>query len=127
MPDYRLHLVLIHEMVGDGDGLLRLAGVVALDQFDLLAVDPARGVHTVHIGRDAVIDLFAENGVGAGKRTGDADLDRIGGVCLGEHQAGRDRGTGEEFCKTFHATSLWLALRARVPQGFSWSRPDQDV
>ena len=75
MADHGDGLVLVHQAVGHGHGLLRFAGVVGLDQLDLLAVDPTRRVDVFRrLGRAAPV-LLAEGGVGAGMRSGHADHD----------------------------------------------------
>ncbi|MCY1176063.1 hypothetical protein D9M73_163240 [compost metagenome] len=73
MPDHGDGLVLIHQAVGDGHGLLGLAGVVGLHQLDLLPVETAGGVDHFRRRRRTAPVLFAERGVRAGMRTGNPD------------------------------------------------------
>ncbi len=56
MADHGDDLVLVHQAVGHGHGLLRFAGVIPLHQLDLLAVDAARGVDVFRrLGRAAPV------------------------------------------------------------------------
>ncbi|MNR17431.1 hypothetical protein D3C85_1340900 [compost metagenome] len=75
VPDHADGLVLVDQAVGDGHGLFRFAGVVGLDQLDLLAVDAAGGVDVFGGLGSAAPVLFAKRSVGAGVRPGNADDD----------------------------------------------------
>ncbi len=61
---------LAEELVGDGDALARIGGVVADEQLDLLAVDAAGGIDVGDGLLDAVLELGAEGRVRARHRPG---------------------------------------------------------
>ena len=61
------------ELVGNGHGLLRIAGVIADFEHELLAIDAASRVDVGNGLFGALLQLFAERGVLAGDRTSDAD------------------------------------------------------
>ena len=63
------------EFVGDRNALLGIGNVVARFDLDLLAENAAGGVDVGDGLRDSLGQLRAERRVGAGDRTGDADLD----------------------------------------------------
>ncbi len=63
------------ELVGDRNALLGIGDVVALLDLDLLAENAAGLVDVLGRLADALCQLRAERGVGAGDRAGDADLD----------------------------------------------------
>jgi hypothetical protein len=65
--------LVVDELVGDGHGLLRVAGVVADLEDELLAVDAALGVDVLHRHLGAALHLLAEDGVLAGHRAGGRD------------------------------------------------------
>src|SRR5690606_5086400 len=73
VPHHADGLVLVHQAVGDGHGLLRLASVIGFHQGDLLAIDAAGGVDVFGGLGSAAPVLFAERGVRAGVRPGYAD------------------------------------------------------
>jgi hypothetical protein len=72
--------------VGDGDGLFRIAGVVADFELQLLAEDAALGVDVGdgHLG--ALADLVTRRGVLTGHRAGDGHQMIGPGVAAGEGQ-----------------------------------------
>ena len=74
MADHELDAV-ADELVGDRHALLGIGDVVARLDHDLLAENAARLVDVVGGLLDALRQLRAERGVGAGDRTGDADGD----------------------------------------------------
>ena len=63
------------ELVGDRHGLLRVAGVVAHFQLDLLAQDTAGGIQVGDSLIGASLHLLTESGVLAGHGAGDRDDD----------------------------------------------------
>ncbi|MNY36299.1 hypothetical protein D3C86_1707800 [compost metagenome] len=73
MTDHPDDLVLVDQAVGHRHRLLRLAGVVALDQLDRLAVDAAGGVDVGRRLARAAPVLLADRRTGAGVRAGHAD------------------------------------------------------
>ncbi len=75
-----------HHLVGDRHRLLRIAGIVADFQHQLLAVDAARRIDVGHRHFGAALELLAEGRILAGDRTGDADRD------VGQRRGGRQRG-----------------------------------
>ena len=52
--------LLARQLVGDGHGLLRIAGIVLGDPDELLAHDAALGVDVLHGLLEAALHLFAE-------------------------------------------------------------------
>ncbi len=63
------------ELVGDGHGLLRVAGIVADFEDKLLAVDAAGGVQVLDSLLGARLHLLAKRGVLTGHRAGDGNAD----------------------------------------------------
>ena len=86
MPGDKQH-ALGDELVGDGDGLLRIAGVVTDLEVELLAEKAAGLVEIGDCLFGAGLELCAERGVLAGDRTDSRDRD-VGvsdtGHCQGE-------------------------------------------
>ena len=72
MPGHEHH-ALVHHLIGHGHGLLRVAGVVAKFQPQLLPQHAAGGVdiRDGHLG--ARLHLLAERGILAGQGTGGGD------------------------------------------------------
>ena len=64
-----------HHLVGNGHGLLRIAGIVADFKHELLAIDAAGGVDIGHCHFGAVLHLLAEGRILAGDRAGHGDRD----------------------------------------------------
>ena len=65
--------VLVNHVVRDRDRLLRVAGIVADLELDLLAIDAALGVQVLDRHLGAALHLIAENGILAGHRSGRRD------------------------------------------------------
>ncbi len=83
MADHELDAVVDH-LVGDGHGLLGIAGVVIDDGFDLLALDAARLVDLLdrHLATGELhVTVLGDR---AGQGAGDADLDGIGRIGHGD-------------------------------------------
>ena len=70
------HAVAGH-LVGDGDRLLRIAGVVADIEIELLAEHAAGGVDVVDGHLAAIRHLRAEGGILTGDRADDGDRDGV--------------------------------------------------
>ena len=92
--------LLVDELVGDRDGLLGVAGVVADLQDQLLAVDAALGVDVLHRHLGTVLHLHTEDGVLAGERPGDGDHGV--GPCRHRRGGGERRGAQEEQRESTH-------------------------
>ena len=97
MADDELHAV-ADELVGDRHALLRIGDVVARLDHELLAEDAAGLVDVLRRLLDALGQLGAERGVGAGDRAGDADLD-----------LGLRRGRAEERQSERKSTQRWMS------------------
>ena len=84
---------LADQLVRHSHGLLRIAGVVAHDQFELLAVHAALGVEILDRQLGATLHLLTKRGVLTGDRTDDGDRD----VGLGRrHRTSGDRSRGDK-------------------------------
>jgi hypothetical protein len=64
-----------HDMIGDRNGLLGIAGVILDAEYDLPAVDAARLVDVLGGEFGPALDLIASYGEGTGHRAGDGDPD----------------------------------------------------
>ncbi len=76
MADHGFDLILVNQTVRDRDGLFRFTGVIALHQFDLLAINAARGVNVFRGLRRAVPVLISVGCVrpGEGARHANHDI-----------------------------------------------------
>ena len=105
------------EFIGDRDALLRIGGVVADLDADLLAEDAAGGVDVGDCLFGAHAQLRAEGRVWARHRRADAEpdvgLSRAAKAQRG--QKGKDRATGgeisEAFARTFHEQNSFVVSR----------------
>ena len=96
MADHEVDAV-AEEVVGDGDALARIGGVVADGQLDLLAVDAAGGIDVGDGLLGAVLELRAEGRVGARHRPRHAQLQLCrSAVTAGEHSDARERQRGKD-------------------------------
>ena len=95
------------ELLADRARLLRIAGVVADLQLELLAHHAAGGVDVGDRRFGAVLELGAERGVLAGHRSGDADGDVLGRRRAGQRQARAQRHA----CKPHLLHAVLLKLR----------------
>ena len=112
MPGDKLY-ALAGKLIGDRDGLFRIAGIVADFQHDLLAEHAAGLVDVGHGLFGAGLHLLAEGGVFAGHRAGGGDLDlRAGGG--GENHRHADRCYGSQKRSFEHARILLRFLAARA-------------
>ena len=87
------HHALGDELVGDGDRLLRIAGIVADLEHELLAENAAGGVDVGDRLLGAGLQLGAERGVLAGHRAGGRDRD-VGARNAGHRQGERQGNAG---------------------------------
>ncbi len=110
MPDHRLDLVLVDETIGDGNGLLRFAGVVTLHQFNLLAVDAARRVDVGDVGGHAAEHLLAKGRIGAGKGLATPILIVSAAKALENSKAEATAVALRSVDMDFMCFSLWLKL-----------------
>ncbi|MNS77264.1 hypothetical protein D3C72_1108430 [compost metagenome] len=120
MADHADHLVLVDQTVGHGHGLLRLAGVIALDQDDFLAVHATGGVDLVGRCLRTFHVLLAKRCVSPGHRARYTDLDV--GLNIRRNTQCRSNGQSQE---TFLVKRLrhevvlleffWLALQLLSP------------
>ena len=94
------------EFIGDRNALLGIGNVVALFDFDFLAENAAGLVDVFGGLRDAIGQLRAERGVGAGDRAGDADLD-LGACGAGEGQARGEHETGQPISSSYPTPSCF--------------------
>lgn len=88
-------------LVGDRDGLLGVAGVIADGQRQHLAVDATGGIYVCNCLFGAALHLCAERGVLTGHRAGNGDLD-FGPSRAGHQEA--ERGTCQKYL--FHESFL---------------------
>ena len=89
--------LLVDHLVGDGDRLLRLAGVVADLQHQAVAEHAAGGVDVGDRHFGAASHLLAENGVLAGHRPGGADKQVFGGRAARQPARQNGRCGGREY------------------------------
>ena len=102
------------EVVGDGNGLLRIAGVVADFELELLAEHAARSVDVGNRLLGASLELDAEGGVVAGDRTGGSNRD-VG--VRHARQRGRERHNSARHEKLLHANYSTVLIGDQFPAG----------
>jgi hypothetical protein len=105
--------VRVHQTVGYGYGLFRLAGVVAFNQFDLLTVDTACGVDIGGGLFSALPQLLTKGSITTGHWTGYADNDIGKGYGSQAHSTG-NRERQNTFLKSFLVRHGVLLLRGYV-------------
>ena len=66
--------IVARQLVGDGDCLFRVAGIVACGQFQLLAENAAGGIDILNGKFGSGLHLFAETCISAGQRADDGDV-----------------------------------------------------
>jgi len=93
---------LVHEIIGDGHGLLRVAGIVADFELQLFAVHAAGGVDIGNRLFGTPAHLFAESRILTGHRASGGD-DDIGLSHAGIAKAGKQGNGGKPGFQLLHA------------------------
>lgn len=75
MSNHTDHVFNVNHLVGGGDGLLRLTGIIAFDQYNFLAIHSAARIDICCCLRGAAPDLVAKCSVGPGERGTHTDFD----------------------------------------------------
>jgi hypothetical protein len=96
-------------LVGDRDRLLRIAGIVADIEIELLAEHAARGVDILDGKLGAVLHLRAEGGILTRDRADDGD--RRGVALFASAASGAQRGQSEGCEQPGHTLHCYLPLQ----------------
>ncbi len=114
------HIVAAH-LVGDGDRLLRIAGIVADIEIELLAEHATRGVDVLDGHLAAVLHLRPERGVLTRDRADDGDRRRLVVIATAaaRHKNGRNQGCDQPG-KTLHC---YLPRKRPVRVYIIWRGP----